>query len=108
MSKGNPNDAEYLAALGEGPRSTAQLCDEMHVTASAVRKHIFRLAAAGLVDRMCRPSNTRGRPAFLYHLTEAGRRGPTKVDAHAQQADKQVQQDEQDKPVRATIWAAPY
>lgn len=50
-----------------------EIAAELDVTGTAVRQHLATLQGLGLVDR--RKADTRGgRPAFLYRLTEQGRR----------------------------------
>lgn len=49
------------------------LCDDLGVTATAVRQRLGRLSEAGLVDRKS-VSVGRGRPKHLYGLTPDGRR----------------------------------
>lgn len=56
-----------------GATTIGELCDELSVTATAVRQQVNRLLAEGLVQRRHR-SNGRGRPADVFSLTAEGRR----------------------------------
>lgn len=54
-------------------QTAEQLAEKLGVSATAVRQHLGTLAGLGLVAR--RKAGTRGgRPAFLYRLSELGRR----------------------------------
>ena len=67
-------DRDLLARLNRrGRAGIEELCEELGVTATAVRQRLSRLQAGGLIDRA--PVNVgRGRPKHLYGLTPAGRR----------------------------------
>ena len=67
-------DRDLLVRLNRrGRAGVEQLCDDLGVTATAVRQRLGRLSDGGLIDR--RPVNVgRGRPKHLYGLTAAGRR----------------------------------
>ena len=67
-------DRDLLVRLNRHNRAgVEQLCEDLGVTATAVRQRLTRLGEAGLVDRA--PVNVgRGRPKHLYGLTAAGRR----------------------------------
>ena len=67
-------DRTLLVRLNRRSRAgVEQLCEDLGVTATAVRQRLNRLSDAGLVDR--RPVNVgRGRPKHLYGLTGEGRR----------------------------------
>jgi predicted ArsR family transcriptional regulator len=63
------NFLDQLHRLGSG--TIQELCDLVGVTATAVRQRLVRLQGQGLVARtMIR--NGRGRPYFVYQLSEAG------------------------------------
>ncbi|HET6360463.1 MAG TPA: helix-turn-helix domain-containing protein [Gemmatimonadota bacterium] len=54
-------------------QTAEQLAEQLGVSATAVRQHLGTLAGLGLVER--RKAGTRGgRPAFLYRLSDLGRR----------------------------------
>lgn len=89
-AEGSPNDASIRAsdaALVEllrtetGP-GVSDLAAALGVTATAVRQRLDRLMRDGIVARDVlrpaatsdRPGRSRGRPAFVYRLTEKGRR----------------------------------
>lgn len=62
-----------LDLLVRREKTAEQLAEELDVSATAVRQHLGTLAGLGLVER--RKAGTRGgRPAFLYRLSELGRR----------------------------------
>ncbi len=54
-----------------GPQTVADLRDVLGISGVAVRRHLAALERDGLVDQSTRPSG-RGRPAYVYTLTEAG------------------------------------
>ena len=54
-----------------GPRSAAQLAEDIGLDRSVVSRHANRLAAAGLIERRPNPSDRR---AVLLALTGSGRR----------------------------------
>lgn len=66
--------------LEGGPATVSELADRLELTGAAVRKHVDDLVAGGLVEGSERPPfgpdtrpRGRGRPARIYHLTQAGR-----------------------------------
>ena len=62
-----------LDLLVRQEQTAEQLAERLRVSPTAVRQHLATLAGLGLVER--RKSGTRGgRPAFLYRLSELGRR----------------------------------
>jgi DNA-binding MarR family transcriptional regulator len=68
------DEATYpvISALDRyGPRSAAQLAEDIGLDRSVVSRHASRLAAAGLIERLPDPSDRR---AVLLTLTGAGRR----------------------------------
>ncbi|QDT17533.1 helix-turn-helix transcriptional regulator [Alienimonas californiensis] len=67
-------DRTLLVRLNRRSRAgIEELCDDLGVTATAVRQRLARLTDAGLIDR--RPVSVgRGRPRHLYGLTPDGRR----------------------------------
>ncbi len=65
-----------------GPQSVKSLAETLDVTTMAVRQHIARLVADGLIDALPEEPQPRGRPVKPWKLTEKGhQRFP---DAHAQ------------------------
>ena len=68
-------DRALLVRLNQrGRASVEELCEDLGVTATAVRQRLGRLSEGGLIDRT--PVNVgRGRPKHLYELTPVGRRG---------------------------------
>ena len=46
----DPNRIRIAGACASGPRTVAQLADELHLPEPAVRRHLDRLTAAGLVE----------------------------------------------------------
>ena len=67
-------DRDLLVRLNKRNRAGVEdLCEDLGVTATAVRQRLGRLSDGGLVDRT--PVNVgRGRPKHLYGLTAAGKR----------------------------------
>lgn len=68
------------ALLAGGPATVSELAERLGLTGAAVRKHVDDLVATGLVEGSERPPygphsrpRGRGRPARIYHLTQAGR-----------------------------------
>ena len=62
-----------LDLLVRQEQTAEQLADRLGVSPTAVRQHLSTLAGLGLVER--RKAGTRGgRPAYLYRLSELGRR----------------------------------
>lgn len=68
------NDRQFLDRLRRlGSASVQSLCEDLGVTATAVRQRLSRLQAMGFVDRHAVKSG-RGRPHHTYRLSEAGLR----------------------------------
>ena len=68
------NDRRFLDELHRMGSATVQdLCDRMDVTATAVRQRLVRLQSQGFVSRVAERAG-RGRPRFMYRVTEAGSR----------------------------------
>ncbi|NOX55177.1 MAG: MarR family transcriptional regulator, partial [Planctomycetes bacterium] len=68
------NDRQLLQQLHRlGSATVSQLCAELGVTATAVRQRLLRLQSAELVTREAVRSG-RGRPRYVYRLTDAGLR----------------------------------
>ncbi len=68
------SDQQFLARLNRLGDSTVQeLCDDLGVTATAIRQRLTRLLADGLIERHAVPA-TRGRPSHVYRVTPTGRR----------------------------------
>lgn len=68
------------ALLEGGPATVSGVAQRLDLTGAAIRKHLDDLVAAGLVGCSDRPPygpdnrpRGRGRPARIYHLTQAGR-----------------------------------
>ncbi len=65
--------------LQDGPATAPALADKLGLSAQAVRRHLDQLVHDGLIDAGehppfgPRPARTRGRPARVYFVTEAGR-----------------------------------
>ncbi|WP_280672450.1 ArsR family transcriptional regulator [Kitasatospora sp. MAP12-44] len=69
-------DRVARSILDHGPSSTADLASRLGLTATAIRRHLDGLLAAGLVDsreQRVYGSRGRGRPAKVFALTESGR-----------------------------------
>lgn len=65
-------DSQLLQALCDsGPTGVGELIEKLGVTATAIRQRIERLLEAGLIDRQ-KVASGRGRPSFVYRLTERG------------------------------------
>lgn len=74
-----------LDLLVREERTAEQLAGRLGVSATAVRQHLATLAGLGLVERRKTGSGS-GRPAFLYRLSELGRRAyPKRHDLLAKQ-----------------------
>ena len=70
----DPADREFLRRLHRLDAATVQdLCDELGVTATAVRQRLGRLAAGGFVARK-EVREGRGRPHHSYSVTDRGLR----------------------------------
>jgi predicted ArsR family transcriptional regulator len=66
-------DSQLLQALCDsGPTGVGPLVSKLGVTATAIRQRIERLLDAGLIDRE-KVVSGRGRPSFVYRLTDRGR-----------------------------------
>ncbi len=66
-------DSQLLQALCQiGPTGVGELMSKLGVTATAIRQRIERLLDAGLIDRE-KVVSGRGRPSFVYRLTDRGR-----------------------------------
>jgi predicted ArsR family transcriptional regulator len=57
----------------DGPTDSAQLAEQLHVSAMAVRQHLYGLQAQGVVS-FSEEARPLGRPAKLWHLTDAAQR----------------------------------
>ncbi len=74
-----------LDHLVRGERTAEALARDLEVTPAAVRQHLGSLYAAGLVERRVADTGP-GRPAFLYRLSDAGRRAyPKRYDVLARE-----------------------
>jgi len=68
------NDRRFLEHLHRlGPSSVQQICQELNITATAVRQRLVRLQNLDLVARDVVHAK-RGRPHHTYYVTHAGRR----------------------------------
>jgi predicted ArsR family transcriptional regulator len=74
-----------LDLLVRQERTAEELARDLGVSATAARQHLATLGGLGLVER--RKADTRGgRPAFLYRLSEGGRRAyPKRHDLFARE-----------------------
>jgi predicted ArsR family transcriptional regulator len=61
--------------LEHGPQTATELAGRLGVSSTAVRRHLDALVATGRVEERHAPGTPRGRgrPARLFHLTDAGR-----------------------------------
>ncbi len=81
--------ARILAILkAQGPRSAAQLAEQLGVTPMAARQHLLAMAEAGLVAYAA-PRGKVGRPTKLWRLTPLAEDAPPQTapgfaDGHAQ------------------------
>lgn len=81
--------ARILAILkAQGPRSAAQLAEQLGVTPMAVRQHLLAMASEGLVAYAAPPGKV-GRPTKLWRLTRLAEDAPPQTapgfaDGHAQ------------------------
>ncbi len=57
----------------DGPTDSAQLAEQLQVSAMAVRQHLYDLQAQGVVS-FSEEARPLGRPAKLWHLTDAAQR----------------------------------
>jgi len=77
-SEGRTRDAVARLVLESGPLTAADLAEQLHLSAAAVRRHLDLLVTDGLLTEVeprtfpKRPRG-RGRPARAYALTDAGR-----------------------------------
>jgi predicted ArsR family transcriptional regulator len=68
------NDRRFLEHLHRlGPSSVQDICQELDITATAVRQRLVRLQNLDLVSREVVHAK-RGRPHHKYYVTHAGRR----------------------------------
>lgn len=68
----NDNEQAVLDLLRfQGSLSVNQLCDQIGVTATAIRQRLGRLDAGGLIERIA-DRRERGRPTYQYRLSTAG------------------------------------
>jgi predicted ArsR family transcriptional regulator len=66
-------DRQLLQSMSDGETiGVDQMMAKLGVTATAIRQRIDRLLEAGLIDRQ-KVVNGRGRPSFVYQLTDRGR-----------------------------------
>ncbi len=63
--------------LEHGPQTATELAGRLGVSPTAVRRHLDALVATGRAEERHAPGTPRGRgrPARLFHLTDAGRSG---------------------------------
>ena len=63
--------------LEHGPQTATELAGRLGVSPTAVRRHLDALVSTGRVEERHAPGTPRGRgrPARLFHLTDAGRSG---------------------------------
>ena len=57
-----------------GSATVQRLCEELNVTATAVRNRLTRLEPLGLIARQPAEADGRGRPGFVYQVTGQGLR----------------------------------
>ena len=68
------NDRQFLGELHRlGPSSVQDICQDLKITATAVRQRLVRLQNLDLVSRDVVHAK-RGRPHHKYYVTHAGRR----------------------------------
>ena len=68
------NDRDFLDTLNQlDGASVHEICREIGVTATAIRQRLGRLQVLGLVKRES-VRNGRGRPSYIYRVTESGLR----------------------------------
>jgi predicted ArsR family transcriptional regulator len=72
-----PTRARVLRSIVEhGPSTAAQLADRLLLTSAAVRRHLDHLVGEGVLasaQQRVYGSRSRGRPARVFRLTDAGR-----------------------------------
>ena len=72
-----PTRARVVSSILEnGPSTTADLAERLHLTPAAVRRHLEHLVEEGTVDsaeQRVYGTRGRGRPARVFRLTESGR-----------------------------------
>ncbi len=67
-------DQQFLSRLNRlGDCTVQDLCDDLSVTATAVRQRLKRLMTAGCIERD-RVPGSRGRPYYIYRVTPLGMR----------------------------------
>jgi predicted ArsR family transcriptional regulator len=67
-------DRQFLDELHRlGGGTIQEICDDQGVTATAIRQRLSRLQGQALITRDAERFG-RGRPRFVYHLTDAGHR----------------------------------
>ena len=71
LDSGDRDFLDLLHRIGGG--TVQDLCDEMGVTATAVRQRLSRLQGQGMVSRQAQRIG-RGRPRHTYHVTQAALR----------------------------------
>jgi predicted ArsR family transcriptional regulator len=88
--EGAGRDRVAASLLTEGPATASQLAERLGISATAVRRHLESLVAAGAVEASERPpygpapARGRGRPARTFALTAEGRaQFPAEYDALA-------------------------
>ncbi|MGH7565799.1 MAG: helix-turn-helix transcriptional regulator [Gemmatimonadota bacterium] len=62
-----------LDLLLRDERTSEDLAASLHVSATAIRQHLATLTGLGMVERR-KAATSGGRPAFLYRLSDLGRR----------------------------------
>jgi predicted ArsR family transcriptional regulator len=72
---GRTRDRVAALLLEQGPQTATELAGRLGVSPTAVRRHLDALVATGRVEERQAPGGRRGRgrPARLFHLTDAGR-----------------------------------
>lgn len=79
LADGLGRDRVATSLLTEGPATASMLADRLGISATAVRRHLDTLVAAGWVEGSDRPpygptpTRGRGRPARTFSLTTTGR-----------------------------------
>lgn len=76
-----------------GEMTVSSLSEELKVSGVNIRGHLSRMERDGLVLMRCEKSNERGRPSYLYKLTEKGHSSfPSAYNQLASDVLKQVKQ----------------